>query len=122
MTFEQEWTRCGPWLQAALDEAPTTHTLDDVKATVIEGGAQFWPFDQSACVTEFLTSPRAKVLNHWLCGGDLNDLLSHRAEVETFARQSGCNRLLLGGRKGWGRVLSPHGFAVAGMIFSKELL
>ncbi len=121
MSLAFEWARCAPWIQAALNEAPLTHTLCDVRAMVDSGDAQFWPFLHSACITQIWDEPQAKVLHHWLVGGDLTDLLSHRPEIEIYARTMGCTRLLIGGRKGWERVLSPFGFELAGIVMAKEL-
>lgn len=121
MSFEQEWTRCGPWLQAALDEAPTTHTLDDVRGMVLRGEAKFWPFEKSAFVTLIWTEPQAKTLHHWLVGGDLADLLSHQPDIEAYARSQGCTRLFIAGRPGWKRVLEPHGYGFIGIAMSREL-
>jgi hypothetical protein len=108
-------------LEAALARAPLTHTLEDVRAAVAAGEAQFWPFERSACVTRIFDEPRAKTLNHWLVGGDLEELMRMRPRVEAWARAQGCTRLMLGGRSGWARVLEPHGFSPVGVVLAKEL-
>jgi GNAT superfamily N-acetyltransferase len=119
--FDAAWARCGPWLQAALDEAPLAYTLDDVRKLVRAGEAQLWVFERSAAVTRVFDEPRARVLNHWLVGGDLEELTHMQPHVEAWARTRGCTRLMLGGRRGWARVLEPHGFSMAGVVLTKEL-
>jgi hypothetical protein len=88
---------------------------------IITGEAQLWPFERSVCVTQIFDEPRARTLNHWLCGGDMDDLLSHQGEVEAWARARGCNRLLMGGRRGWERVLKRLGFAPVGIVLAKAI-
>jgi hypothetical protein len=120
-TFHDAWARCAPWLEAALARAPLTHTLDDVRAAVAEGRAQFWAFPRSAAVTEILDAPRSRTLNHWLVGGDLDEIVALQPHVERWAKANGCTRLMLGGRGGWARVLGPRGFSPAGLVLTKEL-
>lgn len=116
-----EWDRCAGWIAAALAEAPETHSLDDVRQMIAAGEAWFFPFDRSACVCLVFDEPRAKTCHQWLVGGDLNDLLSHREEVEAWAKSQGCTRMLTAGRKGWSRVMAPFGYGFAAEVLHKEL-
>lgn len=52
--FDQEWDRCGPWLQAALDHAGNLFTLDDVKQAVIKGKAIFYPESMLLLLQKFV--------------------------------------------------------------------
>jgi hypothetical protein len=57
-------------LEAALEYAGGTHTLDDVIEQVYAGHMQFWPGVRSAIVTQIVEHPRKKVLVFFLAGGD----------------------------------------------------
>ena len=50
--FDQEWSRCSQWLQAALDHAGNLFSLDDVKAAVLRGEAIFLPGLEAAVIAE----------------------------------------------------------------------
>lgn len=52
-----EWTRCAPWIEAALEHAHGSHNLDDVYEMVMDGECQFWPGKRSASVTQIQCSP-----------------------------------------------------------------
>lgn len=121
MSFAEEWERCSPWLQAALDYCPT-HSLDDVLVEIASGEAMFWPGKAAAMVTQVVQHPQLKVCSFWLAGGDLDELVNKmRPEVEDWARSQGCERMITPGRFGWARVLKPEGYEPLWAIISKDL-
>lgn len=122
MSFEAEWARCAPWLDAALAHAGRTHSLTDVKAMVAAGEAQLWVADAAAMVTMIEDDPCERRLLIWLAGGDLQTLLEQfRLPMERWAKAQGCRRVLLIGRPGWERALKTFGYAPAARILAKEL-
>lgn len=122
MTFEAEWTRCAPWIQAALDASGRTHDLTDVETMVRNREARFWAGANAALVTTIEEFPRRKVLQLWLAGGDLEELVSDmRPRVEDWAREQGCESVWIVGRAGWARQLSAEGYAPAACIVAKDL-
>ncbi len=106
-----EWSRCRPWIEAALPYCYGTHTIEDVERQIAEGRLQFWPGMRCAVVTEIVEYPRLKALNFFLIGGELDELLTqmHPVIVE-WAKALGCTRVASTGRKGWERVLRPLGY------------
>jgi hypothetical protein len=109
-TWPAAWTRCSPWLEAALPHGGGFYTLDDVRSMVERGEAQFWPGRRSAIVTQFWIFPRHKALHYWLVGGDLREILDEMQPcLEAFARATGCTDIISAGRAGWTRALKPHG-------------
>jgi hypothetical protein len=40
---QSEWARCAPWIDAALEHARGTQSLQDVKAQIDRGEALLWP-------------------------------------------------------------------------------
>lgn len=111
-----EWDRCRYWLDAALDG---THTIEDVRAEIENGTAQFWPMPKSAAVTLVQDYPRGRVLRVWLAGGDLEDLRKHLVVLDNYGREQGCCAIELEGRKGWERVLP--GYRATRVVMRKEI-
>jgi hypothetical protein len=121
-TFEAEWARCGPWLQAALDHAGNTHELTDVEIMVRDGDARFWAGRQAAMVTVIETAPRQRRLLIWLAGGSLSELVEDlRPAAEAWARRRGCQCALIVGRPGWERALALQGYAPLARLIAKDL-
>ena len=119
---DEDWARCGPWLDAALAHAGRTHALADVRAMVDAGAAQAWAGARSAMVTVVEDDPRERRLLIWLAGGDLGELVERlRPAAEAWARSQGCRRALVIGRAGWERALAPKGYAPLARIIAKEL-
>lgn len=113
-----EWERCRPWIEAALTHAGDFYTADDIKAEIDAGDAVFWPGADAAVVTQFWDFPRAKAVNFWLAGGDLEELrVMHDAIIE-WAKAKGCDHAIIAGRSGWSRAL---GYKPAWTAMSKEL-
>lgn len=122
MTFEGEWARCSPWLEAALDHAGNTHDLDDVRSLVCDGEATFWPGAECAAVTEVIRHPNKTLLHVWLSGGDLNELTERLLpRVVEYAVAQGFHAITLIGRPGFERVLTTKGFAPVARFCMKEL-
>lgn len=122
MTFEAEWARCAPWIEAALAHGTGAYALADVEAMVRAGKAQFWPGRRTAAVTTIEQDPGDRWLLVWLAGGDLAELTEElRPKAERWARGQGCRRMLIIGRPGWERALKTHGYAPAARIIAKEL-
>lgn len=122
MTFEAEWERCKPWIEAALEYGGGTHWIDDVKAMVERREARFWAWTNCAGVTEIYDYPRARVLHLWLHGGDLHELVNElRPIIEAWAVEQGCTQAMVAGRAGWDRVMAPFGYSPVARICMKEL-
>lgn len=119
-TFDAEWARCAPWIEAALDVSGGTHWIEDIKTMVERREARFWAWTNSAAVTEVQVWPRAKFLLVWLAGGSLEEL---RDEVlplmEAHGRENDCTRCYIVGRPGWAKVLP--GYRTVAVSVAKEL-
>ena len=118
----QAWRRCQAHIEAALAQAGGTHGIDDVARLIGAGRAHFWPGERCAVVTEFYDFPQLKACNLWLLGGDLSELMRMRPAIEAWARAQGCARILGGGpRRGWRRLLAPHGYRPGWILYCKDL-
>ena len=116
-----EFVRCAPWLQGALDAGGNTHTLRDVFAAVCEGRMQFWPAPNGCAVTEIVVYPQNKVLHVFLAGGEMQQIVDMDSSAAEFARANGCDGLSICGRRGWARVLKNNGWKETMTTLVKEL-
>lgn len=57
----------------------------------------------SVIVTSVETYPQAKVLQLWLAGGDLKEILAAEPTIMAWAAKRGCSMLRIAGRRGWVR-------------------
>jgi hypothetical protein len=122
VTFETEWLRCAPWLDAALAHAGRTHSLADVKAAIERGEARLWPGARSALVAAVEQDPGELRLLVWLAGGARDELEDELLPLaEAWGRARGCRRALVIGRDGWQRTLRNKGYAPLARIIAKDL-
>jgi hypothetical protein len=117
----EAWQRCRGYIEDALEYAGGTHLIEDVEDAIERGEAWFWPGQNSALVTEFLEFPRLKACSYWLAGGDLAELLAMTPEIEHWAKQHGCGRIIECGRPGWVRALKAHGYSPIYTVLGKAL-
>jgi hypothetical protein len=116
-----DFDRCRPFLQSALDRGGNTHTLEDIAAGVAAGTYHFWPGERSAAVTEVFQYPRARYLNVFLAGGDMDEILQMEPCFCSWGKHLGCSRIFLIGREGWGKVLKSQGWQTQFAVVSKTL-
>jgi hypothetical protein len=116
-----EWERCRPWIEAALPYAGGTHTIQDIKAAIDAGHMLLLAGERSAFVIEVITYPRTKALHIFLAGGDLTELKSADAQMDEIAREWGCSRITIAGRRGFIRALKDLGYRERWSVLSKEL-
>lgn len=81
-------------------------TASDIIDKVSAGHAMGWPVDGGFLVLERTTDDALRI---WIgCGINVRDWCgTAEREVSAFAKEIGCNRLLIEGRRGWRRIL-PH--------------
>jgi|JI9StandDraft_1071089.scaffolds.fasta_scaffold154827_3 hypothetical protein len=109
-----DFDRAAPWLEAALkanDKRPLW-TLEAVKAEIDSGNAYLWMFP-NCCFVTTITPPYSngeRVIDAWLGGGDMNEMLQKTPELEAWGRSVGCTQAHVMGREGWTRALAPLGY------------
>ncbi len=107
-----DFDRAAPWLAAALtaeDDRPLW-TLEDVKAELEARNAHLWMGDRAAMVTTISDFGSERLIEAWLAGGEMNEILSMTPVIEDWARRVGCTQAHVTGRKGWVRALAPLGY------------
>ena len=120
-TQDNELERCRPWIEAALEYSGGTHNFEDVAKGIVEGNMQLWPSPRGCIVTEIVIYPRKKVLNVFLGGGGLDQLLDMHSHVTSWAKHYGCEALTITGRFGWKKPLKAHGWKPLRASFPKEI-
>ena len=110
-------------IAAALEYAGGTHTLEDVRASVLDGSLQIWPGVHSVILTQVLQQPRKRVLHVFLAGGDLAEIKQLVPTLYEFGRAVGCSTISLLGRKGWERTFltKADGWTAPLTYMEKEL-
>lgn len=105
----------------ALDFAGGGFATEDVISRVEDGRFQAWQEGDSVVVTEILGYPRARVMNVVLAAGDMDEVLACQKQFVPFARQQGCKKVVMRGRKGWRKVLPKHGWREEAVTFDLPL-
>ncbi|MEX3555355.1 MAG: hypothetical protein VB131_01570 [Burkholderia gladioli] len=120
--WEAEFERCTPWIEDALHYSGGTHKIGDIRRMVGERRLVLWPGKRSAVVTEFVVYPQCVALNFFLAGGDLDELSEMEPVIAAWAKQCGCARITLVGRRGWTRsFLTDRGYEPKWVVLAKEI-
>ena len=119
--FHPEFERCKKHIEAALEYSGGTHDIIDIYEGLYKGTMQLWPAKDSCLVTEIIKYPKKKVLNIFLGGGDLTEILSMHDDVISWAKQQGCTALNMTGRFGWKKPLAKHGWQPMHTSYVKEI-
>lgn len=86
-------------------------SLDELLADLTSGRALMWRGERSVLVTQVNERPGLRNLHVWLAGGSMREILTFIPGIFAWARAQGCTEVTIDGRKGWARVLAPHGFS-----------
>ncbi|MDE4176363.1 hypothetical protein PXK01_19580 [Phaeobacter sp. PT47_59] len=105
-----ELTRCRPWIEAALEYTHGAHVWDDIVAGVYAGHFHLFAKPRGCVVLEIRQYPRKREMNVFLAGGELEEILNNISELDAIAHRAGAEALTMGGRPGWGPVLSKNGW------------
>ena len=117
--WEVEFDRLEHHIKRALKHQDM-YNLTDIKENIRQGRLHIWGGKDSVIITHFIEYPRYKALNMLIGAGDYNELEKMFSSVELFAKQFGCKKIFLGGRKGWLRKIKHLGFKKIHFI-EKEL-
>lgn len=117
----EQLERCRKWIEAALEYSGKTHNYGDIVDGCKSGKMQLWPTPKGCLITEIISYPRRKVLNIFLGGGELPQLLEMNKDVVTWAKAQGCTALTMQGRRGWAKPLEQFGAKMLHVSYMKEL-
>jgi hypothetical protein len=118
----EAWARCKGYVLKALEAADHYHSLADVEADIEAGRAHFWWGPQSAVITQVVDHPGGSLVNIWLCGGKLSEMVTHHLpNIEFWAKQHGCTAIMGSGRDAWTAAAKKCGFTPGHVTFEKVL-
>ena len=114
-----DWFNVKHHLEEALSYGYGLSDLDDVRDGLAGGLFELWVGDNSAIVTQVIDRGRNKALLFYLAGGKLGEVKDMSEKLESLAKDTGCSKVLINGRAGWGKVLT--GYKERTRVFEKEL-
>lgn len=98
------------------------HRFEELVAEVHAGRSLFLDADRACLVVEVVRDDEGFSFNIWIAGGDLSEGLGLMPGLEALARGLGAAFVSFrGGRRGWGRLMAPHGYVWTGEEFRKAL-
>ncbi len=108
------------------------YRVDDIGKMISEDKHQLWLIADEdskiigAIVTQVSELPQKKVMEIVAFGGGEDNRLGefiHEAmeQLEEFARINYCDVMRVEGRKGWVRVLKPHGFKQEAVVLERQI-
>jgi hypothetical protein len=116
------WSRCRPWIEAAIATSPGFESIADVERLINNGSYQLWVGQNAVAVSETSDYARKKVLTVIHGGGDLAELLNTlEPQMFDYARSIGCNGMMGQGRKGWERACAARGYRFGFVTMFKDI-
>lgn len=118
------WPHVSPLLKAACYRTKL-NAFADIEADILGGRSLLWVAwngrtVESAAATILIDSEIGRVCVITVCGGsDMKRWLPLIDQIEAYARDEGCKRVRIFGRKGWLYVLD--GYEERHIIMDKEL-
>ena len=118
-----------PYVRALLKAACQRTRLNaftDIEASILSGRSLLWiawngRAVEAVAATILINSEAGKVCIITVCGGnDMRRWLPLIDRIEDYAKNEGCTRVRIYGRKGWLRVL--NGYEQKHIIMDKELV
>ena len=99
-----------------------THSPQDIWECIEAGEMQGWELDGSIIVTTINVYPQIKVCEIVMAAGNLDKLWQiHDQQIEPWAKEMGCKRLVGRGRTGWLKSAKEHGYGRELIMASKEI-
>lgn len=105
-----ELERCREFIEPALVYSGGTHEWEDIVEGVHKAHMQLWANKDAAAITEIIQYPRKKVLNVFLAGGEMGQLIEMLESAKAWGNAQGCDTITMSGRRGWLRVLGKQGW------------
>ena len=122
--IREVWPHVRPLLEKA-SRRTGLNAFADFEADILAGRSLVWiawngNTIEAAAATILINSDPGKVCVITLCAGrQMSRWLSLIDRIEDYAREEGCTRIRIFGRKGWLRVL--EGFAASHVVMDKAL-
>lgn len=105
MTIFDELIMCREMIEDSLELANGCYEFDDIAAAVLLGTYHLYRVDDACAVTQIVNTPRRRILNVVVAGGNLDTIKKNQGYLIGLAKQHGCDMISAIGRKGWGRAM-----------------
>lgn len=118
------WPHVRSMILGAIKRTGLSHS-GDIEASILSGGSLLWiawngSAIEAAAATQLRIADSGKVCTLVACGGKgVRHRLAMLTKIENYARDGGCSRVRIFGRKGWVRVL-PH-YSVEHVVLERRL-
>lgn len=111
-----------PYLEDSIALISEQYTPDDVFSYYMQGKCEMIRGEKSVMLLRIDESPRMRIAEIWLGGGDAEELLGPmRAKAEIWAARNGCKQVAFVGRHGWSRKKDDTGYESGGVFMWKEI-
>ena len=116
----QMWATRMEQVERALVRGHDPVSIHEVTEQLEEGAAQVFFAEHSTAVTKVFDRGNMRSCEIWLAGGYLPELIDLKnQQIEPFAREMLCDRMLIVGRRGW-RPFLPD-YKPVSTVYLKEL-
>lgn len=122
---DRYWEWLGPFIEKAINRAPSNLTAEDVRRWAKKDRARIWAVrDGQENVAAFSLREADGTVEFLTFGGSrMGEWLPVLfPEFCALARLNGVNRMWMGGRRGWLRWLQPLGFVFRGRNDDRVLM
>ena len=120
LPIHREWARFKDRFATAMEDG--LYTIEALEKKIGQGKAIFLPGRDAAIVAEKVTYDGGRsVLQTLWAVGDLQEVIALSPGLEAMGRIMGCSQMLVEGRKGWEKVLAPHGYKPWSVTLTKDL-
>lgn len=72
-------------------------------------------------MTQLIDEPQMRVCHFWLAAGELGGVVALSRKVLGWAKDNGCARATLAGRRGWVRALASEGWQEELTLMGREV-
>lgn len=117
--IQVQWERWKPAFAEAM--AHSFHDIQDLERKIGQGRAYLFPGKNAAVVAEKAEYSGETVFQALWSVGDMEEVLDLAPGIEAFGRLIGCSSMLVEGRRGWEKVLKPHGYEFFSVTMRKAL-
>jgi hypothetical protein len=111
---DEFWPYAEPLLKTACDRCGEW-SVAEIKGQINKGALLWIIWDgealKAACVTRLVEIKGEKMLQVIACAGSNEDWRTRFEEIEDYARNEGCVKAQIQGRKGWQRIFSDYELA-----------
>lgn len=122
MTPQEDWVRCRPWIEAALERAPGLETIEDVERLLKDGTYRLWSSPNAAAISQIVEFQRRKAVKVLNGGGNLSELIEQiEPRIRAYGKVNGCGLIMGMGRKGWERALEGRGYRFGWITMIKDI-